>query len=271
MNSRSEKVVQLGPVGTVNVASQNIPWGQRYTYGMANNTMNKTQVIALLRENQNERGMAHWKKRGAKNGKLKSFGIGLTQLRKLAKQVGRDHKLALQLWKSDIYDAKVVGLLIDEPKKFTREQAEEQVEQLQGGNFSHVFASCDATLAKTPFAFDLACEWLESEDAVRRRCGYSLLYELSKKNISAMDDAFCLHRIEHIENGIQGEEKWVKEAMLGALMGIGKRNKKLNKEAVRTAKVIGPVAIDYGDDNSCESLDVLKHLTSDYIRKKLYP
>ena len=69
--------------------------------------MTKTQVMKLLRENQNERGIAHWKKRGSK--KVKSFGIGLTQLRKLAKQIGRDHKLAMQLWNSDVYDAKVVA------------------------------------------------------------------------------------------------------------------------------------------------------------------
>ena len=48
--------------------------------------MTKTQVLALLKENQNERGIAHWKKSGKKGSKLKSFGIGLTQLRKLAKQ-----------------------------------------------------------------------------------------------------------------------------------------------------------------------------------------
>ena len=60
-------------------------------------TITKTQVLGLLKENRNERGIANWKKRGAKNGKLKSFGIGLTQLRKLAKQVGRDHKLRCNL------------------------------------------------------------------------------------------------------------------------------------------------------------------------------
>jgi hypothetical protein len=52
-------------------------------------------------------------------------------------------------------------------------------------------------------------------------------------------------------------------------MGIGKRNKTLNQAAIRAAKAIGPVDIDYGDDNSCEPLDVLKHLTSDYLKKKL--
>ena len=231
--------------------------------------MTKTQVLALLKENRNERGIANWKK-GAKNRKLKSFGIGLTQLRKLAKQVGRDHKLAQQLWKSDVYDAKTIGLLIDDPKQLTREQVEEQVDGgLHVGLFAHVFASCDATLAKTPFAFELACDWIESKHDMRRRCGYALLYELSKKNIEGMDDAFCLGRIDHIQNAIHGEEMWVRESMAGALMGIGKRNKKLNKAAVRAAKAIGPIDIDYGADNSCEALDVLKHLTSDHLKKKL--
>lgn len=233
-------------------------------------TMTKTQVLALLKENQNERGISHWKKMGSsKKGGLKSFGIGLTQLRKLAKQIGRDHKLAMQLWKSDIYDAKIIGLLVDDPQQVSREQAEQQVDQLNAGMLSHVFASCDATLAKTPFAFELARDWTESKDPVRRRCGYSLLYELSKKNPKGMDDAYLLGRIDHIRNAIHGEEMWVREAMGAALMGIGKRNKQLNKAAVRAAKAIGPIDIDYGDDNRCEPLDVLKHLTSDYLKKKL--
>jgi 3-methyladenine DNA glycosylase AlkD len=231
--------------------------------------MTETQVRALLEENRNERGIAHWKKRGAKTSKLKSFGIGLTQLRKLAKQIGRDHKLAQQLWKSDSYDAKVIGLLIDDPKQLSREQAEEQVDGLNAGMLSHVFASCDATLAKTPFAFELASDWMESKNDMRRRCGYSLLYELSKKNIKAMDDAFFLGRIDHIRDAIHGEEMWVREAMNTALMGIGKRNKKLNKAAILAANAIGQVDIDYGDDNSCAPLDVRKHLTSDYLKKKL--
>ena len=229
-------------------------------------TMTKTQVLALLKENKNERGVAHWKKQPRQ---LKSYGIGLTQLRKLAKQIGRDHKLAQQLWKSDYYDAKVVGLLVDDPKQITREQVEEQVENLNAGMLSHVFASCDATLSKAPFAFELARDWMESKDDVRRRCGFSLLYELSKKNISAMDDAYYLERIQHIRDAMHGEEMWVREAMNSALMGIGKRNKKLNKAAVQAAKAIGPVDIDYGEDNSCEPLDVLKHLTSDYLKAKL--
>ncbi len=231
--------------------------------------MTKTQVLALLKENQNERGIAHWKKMGArKTGKLKSFGIGLTQLRKLAKQIGRDHKLAQLLWKSDIYDAKVLGLLIDDPKQITREQAEQQVEQLHAGMLAHVFASCDATLAKSPIAEPLSRDWIESKDNVRRRCGYTLLYELSKKSIKTMDDAYFLDRITHIRDTIHDQEMWVREAMNLALMGIGKRNPRLNQAAIAAVKSIGPVDIDYGPDNNCEPLNVMYHLTSEYVKRK---
>lgn len=226
----------------------------------------KAQVIAMLKQNADPRGIEHWKKQSSP---LKSHGIGLTKLRKLAKQIGRDHKLALVLWKSNIYDAKILGLLIDDPKQITRQQAEEQVENgLEDGYLAHVFTTCDASLSKTPFAFELAKDWMESDEVMRRRCGFGLLYELSKKNPKGMTDDYLLEQIKRIRRSIHDEEMWVREAMNTALMGIGKRNERLNKAAVAAAKAIGPVDIDYGSDNSCEPLDVLKHLSSDHLKAK---
>ena len=183
--------------------------------------------------------------------------------------MGRDHELAAKLWASDVYDARVISLLIDEPKKMTREQAEAQVEDLEMGLLAHVYASCDATLARAPFARELAVDWTKSRDKMRRRCAYLLLYELSKnKRDKALDDAFFSAYIDKIEKNIQKEENWVKDAMQASMLGIGKRNPKLNKAAIKAAKKYGPIEVDYGD-NSCEPLDVVKHLTSDWLQKKL--
>ena len=79
--------------------------------------MNKCDVFRLLKENKNERGIANWDLLEAHKGPLKTYGIGLTVLRKLAKKVGRSHELAKELWTSEYYDTKVISLLIDEPKK----------------------------------------------------------------------------------------------------------------------------------------------------------
>jgi len=229
--------------------------------------MTKTQVIALLKKNKNERGIANWRKMG--ESKLKSYGIGLTQLRKLAKQVGKDHDLALNLWDSDVYDAKVIGLLIDEPKKMTRKQAESQVKDAKIGLLAHIYCSCDATLAKTSFARELAVDWMDSKNDTHRRCGYLLLYELGKNTRDkALDDAFFTGYVNRIEKKIRKEENWVRASMLGSLLSIGKRNPKLNKLTIKAAKAIGPVEVDYGD-NKCESPDIVKHLTSDWLQNKL--
>ena len=232
--------------------------------------MKKSEVMALLKGNRNERGVANWKKMGERTQGLKSFGIGLTQLRKLAKKVGRDQRLAKVLWNSDNHDAKVIGLLIDDPKQLTREQVEQQVEDVDVGSLGHVFSSCDATLAKAPFAFEVARDWMDSKDGVRRRCAYGLLYELSKdKRNPELTDEFFLGCIDRIRDTIGTEENWVRVSMGGALMGIGKRNKKLNRAAIKVAKAIGPIEYDNESDSKCEPFEVLKHLTGDALKKKL--
>lgn len=231
--------------------------------------MNKSEVLKLLYENRNQRGIENWAK--MKNtAKLKSYGIGLTKLRKLAKQVGKNRELALELWETDIYDAKTIALLIDDPKKITKEQAERQVEELNAGLLVHVYSSCDATLSKSPLAFELANEWLQTSDDIRRRCGYGLLYELSKnKRNKALSDDYFLACLESINDNIfnMKESPTMRCAMGGALMGIGKRNKILNQRAIEIARAVGP--IDFNEEGgSCEPLDVLKHLTSDTLKKK---
>lgn len=230
--------------------------------------MTKTEVISLLEKNQNERGIANWQKLGDRRGDLDSFGIGLTQLRKLSKKIGRDPGLSAQLWKSNNHDAKVVALLIDDPKQLTREQIEAQVEEVAPGMLAHVFSSCDATLPKASFAFDLATEWMESPDPLRRQCAYGVIYELSKKQGHAdMTDEFCLACLERIDHEILDEVGGVRGGMSTALMGIGKRNRRLNQAAIKVAKRIGPVTWD--DETECEPFDVLKHLTAAHLREKL--
>ncbi len=231
--------------------------------------MKKSDVIELLEKNQNKRGIENWNKMKNTRG-LNSFGIGLTQLRKIAKQVGKNRALSLELWQSDIYDAKTIALLIDDPKQITKEQAEKQVEELGVGLLTHVFSSCDATLAKSPIAFDLANEWLKTDHELKRQSGYGLLYELSKnKSNKLLTDEYFMSCIENINNEIfnRKETGSIRCSMACALMGIGKRNQILNQRAIEVAKAVG--AIDFNEDGGkCEPFDVLKHLTTDALKKK---
>ena len=232
-----------------------------------NQAMRQSEIIQYLKDNQDARGIAHWEDYKGDSG-LKSYGVGLTKLRKYSKTIGKDPKLAKKLWDTDTYELKIISLLIDDPKSITIDQAESQVEQLQGGYLAHVFSSCDATLAKAPFVVELADKWIVSKDPVRQRCGYGLLYEISKdKKKSAPEDDYFLKHISLIEDSYPDVSVNALMSMGGALMGIGKRNKKLNAEALRVARKIGP--IDFDPDGRCDPMDITKHLTSDYLKKKL--
>lgn len=231
--------------------------------------MTVSEVLALLESERDERGVKNWEKLGAGTAGLKSHGIGLTRLRKLAKRIGCDRALSLALWRTDVYDARVIALLIDDPAQITRDQAERQVGELAGGMLAHVFASCDATLAKTPFMVELAEAWIRSDDPVRRDCGYGLLYEASKlSGRKAPSDEFFLAQVERIANTIDGEPENVRLAMATALMGIGKRSAALNKAALKVAQGVGPIEFTSAS-GTCEPFDVAKHLTTDRLKEKL--
>ena len=231
--------------------------------------MTVSEVLALLAAERDERGISNWEKLGSSTAGMRSYGIGLTRLRKLAKRIGRDRDLAHALWKSDLYEARVIALLVDDPARVTREQAEQQVEELAGGMLAHVFASCDATLAKTPFVVELADQWVRSDDPVRRDCGYGLLYEASKfSGRKAPSEEFFLAHVSRIADTIGAESDKVRLVMGAALMGIGKRSAVLNEAALKVAREVGPIAFTSAS-GACEPFDVVKHLTTERLKEKL--
>lgn len=223
--------------------------------------MNKQLVIELIKASgENKKSI-----RSGPRGNSKSYGVGLSDLRKLAKKIGRNHELAIELWKSDVHEARILGLLIDDPTVITRKQVEEQVESLDEPVLGHVFSSCNASLSRVPFVVELAVDWIDSEDKTRRRCGYGLLSEIAgSKKKSAPDDAFFLEYINRIHKNYADTGE-VEGAY--ALLCMGKRNKKLNAAALKVAKAIGP--IEYEGDKKCEPFDVADHLTKDHLKRRL--
>jgi 3-methyladenine DNA glycosylase AlkD len=223
--------------------------------------MTITEIKALLEANKNERGMKHWEKW---NMPWSSYGLGLTQLKKIAKQIGRDHELALELWKQHNYDMVTLATMLDEPSKVTREQVEEQVKSLQFWMLAHSY--CSNLMPKVSFQKDLAEEWIEEKDDIRRRVAYLLLYNIARDD-KKLDDAWFEPLIDRIKENLQSEENFVKDAMNNALIMIGSRSKALHGRAVSAAQFIGKVDVDYGD-NSCVAMDAISHLNSDRIKKK---
>ncbi|MBI5219859.1 MAG: DNA alkylation repair protein [Bacteroidia bacterium] len=224
--------------------------------------MNINDILKLLESNKDEKGIEHLKKSKGLN--FKSFGIGLSKLKEIGKQIGKNHELATELWDTLIYDALVLSTIIDNPKEVTQEQIEKQVKDVDFWQLSHSF--CSNLVCKTAFAKDKAVEWTSSDDHVVRRCGYALLYHIARDD-KKIEDGFFEPYLDIIEKNIHDEENFVRDAMNNALMMMGQRSEHLNKRAIAVAKKIGKVYVDYGE-NSCEAVDCLKHLTGDRIQEK---
>lgn len=222
----------------------------------------KRDIINYLNENKDERGIKHWENAGVEG--MSSVGIGVTKLKAFAKKVGKNHELALELWNEPIFESKTLATLIDNPKVITRQQINQQVQDLNFWMLSHAY--CNYLLPKYPAINNLAEEWIESENELEKRCGFQLYYQIAKNNKKLPEDYF-LPIIDMIERDLQEQENFVKDAMNNALWSIGMRSKALNARCIKAANSIGKVNVDYGQ-NSCEAINVTAHLTADRIQKK---
>ena len=53
-----------------------------------------------------------------------ALGISIYTLRPLAKEIGRDHDLALQLWELGIHEARILASYVADPLQMTEAQME---------------------------------------------------------------------------------------------------------------------------------------------------
>ena len=57
-----------------------------------------------------------------------NYGVNVSTLRKMAKEIGKDHDLALKLWGSDIHEARLLAPMIDDQNQVTEKQMDDWVE-----------------------------------------------------------------------------------------------------------------------------------------------
>jgi 3-methyladenine DNA glycosylase AlkD len=163
------------------------------------------------------------------------LGVSVPDMRKLAKEIGKDHKLALELWKTGIAEARMVAAMVDEPDKLTEEQMEDWVKDINSWDVCDQV--CMNLFEKNPLAWKKIIDWSEREEEFIKRAAFSLIACLAWHDKKAGDEKF-IELFPVIIRGATDERNFVKKAVNWALRNIGKRNLDLNKAAVTTAKEI---------------------------------
>ncbi len=192
-----------------------------------------------------------------------SFGVSVPKLRTLAREVGRDHLLALKLWETGLHDARLLATMVEIPEEVTVDQMDKWVRDFD--SWDVVDGSCGNLFDKTPFAVSKAKEWCKRDEEFVKRAGFVLMAELAVHDKEAKDKVF-LDFLPLIIGGASDRRNFVKKAVNWALRQIGKRNLRLNKAAISTALKIQKM--ESGAAKWVAS-DALRELKSSQVLKRL--
>lgn len=216
-------------------------------------------ILDFLEQNKNERGIKAWEKG---NYPGYSYGIGLTQLKKWAKKWPKNHELANELWQQPLYEAHILACLLEQTEYLSFQDVENRLKSLHFWMLCHVYSQ--NVLPYVSFRLELLERWRNERVAIKKQLAFALLYYLAKSK--ELEDDYLLSFVDQIENELQDQENFVRDAMNNALLGIGGRSSALKERCLAAALKIGPVFVDYGD-NSCRALDAVKHLSKSGVNK----
>ena len=163
-------------------------------------------------------GTEQMRKFNAKHGVGENqFGVKMGDIRSVAKKIKTDHELALQLWKTGNIDARFLAILILNPKKLSKEELEEMV---KSERFTHVADWLYSNVIKNyPEHESLREGWMNSEDRMCARAGWSLTSGCVSRNRDVLDVPALLDRIESEMPNAAPEVQWTMNSCL-AQIGI---------------------------------------------------
>jgi 3-methyladenine DNA glycosylase AlkD len=199
----------------------------------ADTRSNAQTVIARLRAMGTEESRAGMGRFGINTDR--ALGISVTDLRRLGRELGRDHDLALALWESGIHEARILASIVDEPARVTRAQMETWAAEFDSWDL--VDQCCGNLFDKTPWAWEVALEWSDREEEFVKRAGFALMAWLAVHDKSATNAAFAPF-FPAIERAAGDDRNFVKKAVNWAQRQIGKRNPTLRRKAIASARRI---------------------------------
>jgi 3-methyladenine DNA glycosylase AlkD len=193
----------------------------------------------------------------------KAFGVTVGEIRQIGKRLGHNHDLALALWKTGWYEARMLAAFVDDPEQVTPAQMDRWCKDFD--NWAICDTICFHLFDKTPHAFRKVAQWADRRNEFEKRAAFALLASLGVHDKKAVDEEFarCLPLIERAS---MDERNFVKKGVSWALRVVGRRSLDLNKASVKLseklAKSENPAARWIGKD-------ALKELASNAVTSRL--
>lgn len=204
--------------------------------------MDKEEILQTFKERYNQKNID----------KMKRFGVDVSTacgiytylIRDMARAIGKNTPLAIELWDCGIHEGKILASLIADPENFTEEDLERWVKQIYSWDVCD--QACTNLFQKTRFFHKKLVEWTQREEEYVKRAGFVLVskYGYADKN---PDDEIVTELFSLIKKGSTDERYHIKKAVNWALRQLGKKNLKMNALAIQCAEEI---LLEYPDSKS---------------------
>ena len=192
-----------------------------------------------------------------------ALGVAMRDIKALGQKLGRNQELAAALWKTEVYEARMLASFVGDPAKITPAQMDRWCKDFDN------WAFCDAMsfnlFDRTPHVWAKVVEWSSKRKEFEKRTAFALLWSLTMHDKRASDEQF-IRGLALIEREAIDERNFVKKAVNMALRAIGKRNRALNIAAAAVARRLSD-----SEDSTAKWVgkDALRELTSHGVRKRI--
>ena len=193
----------------------------------------------------------------------RAFGVPVGELKRLAQKLGRNHQLALDLWKTGWYEARMLAAFVGEPERLTAAQMDRWCRQFD--NWAVCDHACFHLFDRTPHAWKKVAEWGRRREEFVKRAAFALLWGLTVHDRAAGDEPFA-RSLPLLERAAADERNFVKKAVNMALRAIGKRSAGLHAAAVDSARRL---AASPHAAAQWVGRDALRELTSPAVTRRL--
>jgi len=173
------------------------------------------------------------------------FGVKVGDLKVIQKKVKKDHKLAMELFGTVIYDAMYLAGLIADESKMSKKDIQQWAEKSPSHGISEYTVAWVA--AESDYGWELGMKWIDSPKESIASSGWNTLSGvIAMKPDNELDIALIKKLLQRIVKEIHSAPNRVRYTMNGFVIGVAGFIKELTKEAIEVSKKIGDVYVDMG-------------------------
>ena len=163
-----------------------------------------------------------------------NWGASIPMLREKAEEIGKDYDLAIELWKADVRECKILATMIMPVERMLPEVVDIWMEQMTSQEIAEQAAF--NLFQYLPYAPEKAYQWIASDKELEQLCGFHILSRLFM-NKQEPNERGINEYIDQALAALQGPPMVVRKAAMQSIIRfseLGLMYERLAKSALKS-------------------------------------